>query len=227
MFDSFAQSIKTTPLADGAWDAWENTTGTPCPNATSSSMAMQPTMFGALPYPIPNTPPIFLSYRFTPSPCPPSSTSTSGAKLRILDSTVTGPDSSAPYFCIKTDVPTPGFTVIFNAAREPMIIVEWLKHPIIEIRNRLSKRKTMAWLVLSPERSYRAMAVHGITYFWAPEGRFICLYSAGFGTPQIYARVSRENCGLTLELTADAVQNGIFEECIAAALLLQCGRRID
>jgi hypothetical protein len=53
------------------------------------------------------------------------------------------------------------------------------------------------------------------------------LYSAGLGTPQIYARVTREEGAVALEITAEAIQIGLLEVCVAAALLLQCGRRID
>ncbi|KAJ7687995.1 hypothetical protein B0H17DRAFT_1203198 [Mycena rosella] len=53
------------------------------------------------------------------------------------------------------------------------------------------------------------------------------LYSAGLGAPQIYARVFREDEEVALELTQEAVQIGLLELCVTAALLLQSGRDID
>lgn len=86
----------------------------------------------------------------------------------------------------------------------------------------------------------------GKTFVWAPDGKYICvrvpmnpcfvcpftpssiqLYSSGLGAPQIYARICREEGAVELELTAEAIQIGLLEVCVAAALLLQSGRKID
>jgi hypothetical protein len=55
------------------------------------------------------------------------------------------------------------------------------------------------------------------------------LYSAGLGTPQTDARVTREEGAVALKITAEAtsMQIGLLEVCVAAAFLLQSGRRID
>ncbi|KAJ6592353.1 hypothetical protein B0H19DRAFT_975176, partial [Mycena capillaripes] len=71
------------------------------------------------------------------------------------------------------------------------------------------------------------MVIKGRTFIWAPEGKFICLYSVCLRAPQIYARVSKEDGIVALELTSEAIQLGIIEECVASAFLLQCGRTID
>ncbi|KAJ7625192.1 hypothetical protein B0H17DRAFT_1288206 [Mycena rosella] len=185
------------PYAQGGW------TNTANPNAGSSGRSVpQPSIFGALPYPTPISSPTFLTFRF--SSCSPT----------LLDSTVTGPKSRT-FFRVKTDSPT------------PVVIIEWLKHPIVEIRNILSKRQTSHWLALSADKSYRTMSALGKTFVWAPDGKYICLYSAGLGAPQIYARVFREDGEVTLELTQEAVQIGLLELCVTAALLLQSGRNID
>ncbi|KAJ7732037.1 hypothetical protein B0H16DRAFT_1861238 [Mycena metata] len=181
---------------------------------SSGNTVPQPSIFGALPYPTRSTSAMFMSFVFT------------SFAPTILDSTVVGPKSKI-YFRVRTDVPTVGFTIIHNSANQPMIIIEWLQHPVIEIRDILSKRETASWLPLSADKSYRTMNALGKTFVWAPDGRYICLYSAGLGRPQIYARVIREEGQVTLELTAEAIQLGLLEICIAAALLLQCERRID
>ncbi|KAJ7189196.1 hypothetical protein C8R46DRAFT_1056791 [Mycena filopes] len=181
---------------------------------SSGNTVPQPSIFGALPYPTRSMTTMFMSFLFT------SFTPT------ILNSTVVGPKSKT-YFRITTDTPTVGFTVIHNSANQPMIIIEWLKHPVIEIRDIVSKRQTADWLPLSADKSYRTMTALGKTFVWAPDGRYICLYSAGLGSPQIYARVIREDGEVALELTSEAIQIGLLEICIAAALLLQCERKID
>ncbi|KAJ7467532.1 hypothetical protein FB451DRAFT_1340446 [Mycena latifolia] len=197
------------PYAQGGWANTAN------PNASSSGRTVpQPSIFGALPYPTPVTPPTFMSFRFT------------SFSPTILDSTVTGPQSRT-YFRVKTDSPTVGFTIIHTAADQPMVIIEWSKHPIIEIRDIVPKSRTSHWLALSPDKSYRKMAAKGKTFVWAPDGKYICLYSAGLGAPQTYARVHREDGEVVLELTQEAIQIGLLEICVAAALLLQSGRNID
>jgi hypothetical protein len=47
------------------------------------------------------------------------------------------------------------------------------------------------------------------------------------GQPQVYAQVSRDEDSVTLELTAEAIQIGLLELCVAATFLLQCGKNID
>ncbi|KAJ6500218.1 hypothetical protein C8R47DRAFT_1068436 [Mycena vitilis] len=197
------------PFAQGGWRNPAN------PNAASSSDTVpQPSIFGALPYPTQNQPSMFISFRFT------------SFSPTILNSTVVGPQAKT-YFRINTDVPTPGFTVITNAANQPMVIIEWLKHPVVEIRGIVSKQLTSEWLVLSEEKRYRTMTAKGKTFVWAPDNASICLYSPGLGTPHTYARVTQEEGTVLLEITAEAIQLGLLETCVAAAFLLQSGRTID
>ncbi|KAJ6562121.1 hypothetical protein B0H19DRAFT_943011 [Mycena capillaripes] len=197
------------PYAQGGWPNPANTNA-----ASSSNTVPQPSIFGALPYPTQNPPSMFVSFRFT------------SFSPTILNSTVMGPQGQT-YFRVNTDIPTPGFTVITNAANQPMIIIEWSKHPVIEIRGIVSKQQSSQWLALSPEKRYRTMTGKGKTFVWAPDGDSICLYSSGLGAPQNFARVTREEGAVALEITAEAVRIGLLEICVAAALLLQCGRRID
>ncbi|KAJ6508126.1 hypothetical protein C8R45DRAFT_1089334 [Mycena sanguinolenta] len=71
------------------------------------------------------------------------------------------------------------------------------------------------------------MTAKGKTFVWAPDGESVCLYSPGLGAPQTYARVTREEGAVALDITAEAIQIGLLDVCVAAALLLQCGRNID
>ncbi|KAJ7692935.1 hypothetical protein B0H17DRAFT_1132907 [Mycena rosella] len=205
------------PYAQGGWRNAGNPSSTP-----SRGTLPQPSIFGALPYPTlpagapPAAASTFISFRF------------SSFSPTILDSVVTGPKSRT-YFRVKTDSPTVGFTAIHNSASQPVIIIEWLKHPVIEIRDILSKRQTSQWLPISADRSHRTMTANGKTFVWASEGQYICLqlFSAGVGAPQPHARVLREETAIVLEITAEAVQIGLLELCIAATLLLHSRRNID
>ncbi|KAJ7691007.1 hypothetical protein B0H17DRAFT_935402 [Mycena rosella] len=202
------------PYAQGGWPNTENPNASP-PRGTIP----QPSIFGALPYPTPVSSPTpasspFITFRFT------------SLSPTILDSVVLGPQSRT-HFHIITDAPMVGFTIICDSANQPTIIIEWVEHPIIEIRGILSKRRTSNWLVLSADNSYRTMTASGRTFAWGADGDYTCLYCAGLGAPQIYARVFRQNEDLVLEMTPEAVQIGLLEICVAAALLLESGRNID
>jgi hypothetical protein len=123
------------PFAQGGWKNPAN------PDAAPPGTIPQPSIFGALPFATGNASPKFIPFRFT------------SFSPTILNSTVTGPNSQT-YFRVKTDVPTVGRTVIHNSANQPMIVIEWVKPPVIEIRDILSKRHTSKWLALSADRRY-------------------------------------------------------------------------
>ncbi|KAJ7926944.1 hypothetical protein B0H13DRAFT_2229323 [Mycena leptocephala] len=188
------------PYAQGGWRNTAN------PNAlgSSSNLPPQPSIYGALPFPTQAPAPTLLSFSFT------------SFNPTILNSTVTGPQSRV-YFRITTDTPP---------SASPSVI-EWLEHPVVEIRGILSKRHTSSWLALSRNSSHRKMEARGKHFVWVPGGDHIFLYAAGVGQPQVYAQVSRDEDSVTLELTAEAIQIGLLELCVAATFLLQCGKNID
>ncbi|KAJ7306911.1 hypothetical protein DFH08DRAFT_793059 [Mycena albidolilacea] len=197
------------PYALGGWTAAANL------NADSARNTVpQPSIFGALPYPTQDPPSMFISFRFT------------SFSPSILDCTVVGPQAKT-HFHISTDIPTPGFTTIFNADNEPMTIIEWLPNPVLEIRGIVPKQRVSEWLVLSPAKRYRTMVAQGRTFIWAPDGESICLYALGLGVPQTHARLTREDGAVALEITAEAIRIGLLPVCVTAAFLLQSGRNID
>ncbi|KAJ7454633.1 hypothetical protein B0H11DRAFT_1740370 [Mycena galericulata] len=206
------------PYAQGGWKNEANTTAGTSGNPTLP----QPSIFGALPYPTQASSSMLLSFRFT------------SFNPTLLDSIVMGPRSQA-YFRATTDAPTVGFTVVHNSANQPMIMIEWSEEPIVEVRGIIPKQYTSKWLALSPDKRcvcclipWRIQTHVSINiFFWAPDGECICLFSSGLGAPQIYARVSREERAVKLELTAEVIQVCLLEICIAATLLLQSGRNID
>ncbi|KAJ7819643.1 hypothetical protein B0H14DRAFT_3472946 [Mycena olivaceomarginata] len=193
------------PYSQGGW------TSTTTLNAGSSrSIPPQRSIYGALPFPTQRS--AFSASMFTSS----FRFASLSPTACILNSTVSSTHShhtDAAYFRITTDVPTVGFTAVHNSANEPMVIIEWAKQPVVEIRDILSKRRAAQWLALSEDKSYRTMSFGGKTFVWAPYGESICLYAAGLGAPQIYAR--------------EAIRLGLLEVTVTAAILLQCGRRID
>jgi hypothetical protein len=82
---------------------------------------------------------MFISFRFT------------SFSPSILDCTVVGPQAKT-HFHISTDIPTPGFTTIFDTDNEPMTIIEWLPNPVLEIRGIVPKQRVSGWLALSPAK---------------------------------------------------------------------------
>ncbi|KAJ7059728.1 hypothetical protein C8F01DRAFT_1295797 [Mycena amicta] len=124
-----------------------------------------------------------------------------------------GPAPARTYFTIRTDKQgqAPGFTVVTNAMNQPAVIIEWTKHPVLEVRGEVSKQPTGQWLALAQGKKYRTMTARGKTFIWAPDDDDISLYSVGIGTPQTYARIYRDDDEVILQMTVEAVQIGLLE----------------
>ncbi|KAJ7799853.1 hypothetical protein B0H13DRAFT_2501607, partial [Mycena leptocephala] len=206
------------PYALGGWLTTANSNTAPIRNTVS-----QPSIFGALPFASTENPPsMFISFRFT------------SFSPTIFNSTVVGPRART-HFTIDTDIQAPGFTIIIDANNEPIVIIEWSKQPVVEIRGIVSKQQTSQFLALSSAKRrmligssrYRTMTVKGKMFIWAPDGESICLYAPGLGEPETYARVTREEGAVALEVTAEAIRIGLLEVCVTAAFLIQSGRNID
>lgn len=122
---------------------WSNTSSS---NANQNpSWGTSPSIFGVLPYPIPPTNTI---------PTIPNLTTFTffSSNGSILNSVVTGPQSKR-YFRVTTDSTTAGFSIVQNARRESIAMIEWRKHPVVEIVGILSKRNSAQWLALSPDKA--------------------------------------------------------------------------
>ncbi|KAJ7103846.1 hypothetical protein C8R44DRAFT_834601 [Mycena epipterygia] len=173
----------------------------------------RPSIFGALPFTSPNALPTFFSFRFT------------AFNPTILNCNVVGPQSR-PYFRIMTDAPMPGVTVFQNSNGQNMALVQWHRHPEVEIRGTISRQRTAEMLPLSTDQSSRTMTAGGATLSFTPRDNFIYIYS-GTSQPEMFGRISRGQDKVTLELTGEAIHLGLLEPIVVATFLLQCGRNID
>ncbi|KAJ7331358.1 hypothetical protein DFH08DRAFT_708274 [Mycena albidolilacea] len=152
-------------------------------------------IYGALPYSSPDALPTFFSFRFT------------SLNPTVLNCTVIGP-KSRPYFRITTDTPMPGVSVFQNSNGQNIALVQWHRHPEVELRNIVARQRVSGMLSLSPDQTYRRMTVNGATFTFTPRDNFIWTT-------------------VTLELTGEAIHIGLLEPALVATFLLQCGRNID
>ncbi|KAJ7785241.1 hypothetical protein DFH07DRAFT_681166, partial [Mycena maculata] len=175
-----------------------------------------PSVFGVLPYPTPPS---------TGNPAPPLvAFFLTALNPGVLNCTVVGPPGGArAHYTVTTDNAMPGYTVVKNAERRSIALIEWQKHPRVEVRGAVPKQDTRAWLKLSRDQTYRTMSIAGCQYTWAPEKQYINLCSSG----QFLARISRGDDAVVIELTPDAIQLGLLDSTVVVAVLLQCGHNID
>ncbi|KAF9049499.1 hypothetical protein BDZ89DRAFT_1154387 [Hymenopellis radicata] len=174
-----------------------------------------PSIFGALPFSSEPKPETILQFVFT-------------FESTILDSTVVGPRNRT-YFHIANGQPREGTTLFRDAEGRNFAVIDWQQHPVVELRDLLERQAVSSWMPLSSDRTQRAMTARGRWYCWVPQGNTILLYTATHAStpPTPCGKLSRTDRVVTLELTANAVQVGLLEFCIVAAVLLQSGRRID
>ncbi|KAJ8081794.1 hypothetical protein AAF712_010328 [Marasmius tenuissimus] len=177
-------------------------------NGASSS-----SVYGALPYATPPPAANLVTYYLT------------SFNPDLLNCTVIGPSQRPSHFII-TDPQQPGYTIVKDSGGKSVALVEWQTHPLVEIRGVMSKQRVRDWLSLTSDKRSRRMSVRGNRYFWAPDERYINLYSAD-GTPQFLARISRGHNTITLDLTGEALRLGFLDIAVTATLLLQSGRNID
>ncbi|KAF8155943.1 hypothetical protein B0H34DRAFT_660076 [Crassisporium funariophilum] len=176
--------------------------------------APAPSVFGALPYPTAPSDSNLVTFYFT------------SFSPTIFNCTVIGPQAQV-YYRVVTDNYMPGYTVIKNAEGKNISLIEWQTHPLIEVRDLLAKQHIRTWLGLTKDKSSRTMTVRGMQYTWTPRDKSINLYTGEHKNPRFLARITRANGTITLDMTNDAIQLGLLDPIVAAALLLQSGRNID
>ncbi|KAJ7141771.1 hypothetical protein C8R43DRAFT_892557 [Mycena crocata] len=198
------------PYAQGGWSNSQNSNASNNPPVWGTSP-----LYGALPYSTPlSAAPTFLTFTFSP------------LDGTILNSLVLGPNSRT-YFRVTTDSNATGFSVIQNPKLESVALVEWRRHPIVEIRDIVSKRATSQLLALSLDKTHRILSARGRNFRWTPSEGYIELHSTGVANPQLLGRISQGQSGVILELTTEAIQIGLLEVCVTSAILLMSSRNID
>ncbi|KAF8069958.1 hypothetical protein FPV67DRAFT_1447831 [Lyophyllum atratum] len=172
-----------------------------------------PSIYGALPYTGIATSDLITFY-FT------------SFKPSILNCVVVGAQNEVHYR-IESPDDVQGYSVITNSGGAKIALVEWRTPPLVELRGLVRKQPVNQWLKLTPNRSAREMDVRGMRYVWAPVDKSINLYAGPSSGTTFLAKLTRGPTYVTLEMTPDAVQLGLLDSVVIAALLLQCGRNID
>ncbi|KAJ7064787.1 hypothetical protein C8F01DRAFT_983428 [Mycena amicta] len=207
--------MPTIPTNLNPYSAWSQQSS--ASGSSSSSSSSSPSMYGALPYPnAPGTNPApnlatFHLTSFNPT---------------ILNCYVLGTSSAQIYYTVSTDSQMVGYTVIKTVDGRGVALVEWQKHPRVEVRGAVPKQDTRDWLKLSRDKTYRTMTIRGVQYKWIPDKEYINLYSRG-PTAQFYGRISRGDNSVVLEVTGEAMQVGLLDGIVTAAVVLQCGQNFD
>ncbi|KAL0950438.1 hypothetical protein HGRIS_010388 [Hohenbuehelia grisea] len=172
-----------------------------------------PSVYGALPFSGPASKPAIITFVFDLNP-------------NLFNCVVTGPDNQLIY-TITTDNPRPGFTLMANARGQPIVVVEWQAHPIVEVRDAIQKQHTSRFLPLNSDRNARHMEVRGKRYTWAPGTNALCLFDPAKNPPELLAQVTNGPRRVVMEVSTYAIQAGLIDACIVSAFLLLCGRNID
>ncbi|KAE9394330.1 hypothetical protein BT96DRAFT_827877 [Gymnopus androsaceus JB14] len=195
----------TNPYAQAGWSSSGNSNGSAPP----------PSIFGALPW-------------FSEDSDPSSSISLHLFNPDILNSTLMGPQSR-PYFRVINNAPSRDFTLIQNRDGGSVAIIEWRESgAVVEVRDIIRKQLVSTWLPLSGDQKYRFMNARDRTMVWVPKNELVELYTYGTTTPELYARIGSQREGkITLEISSTAMQIGLLECCVVAAILLRSGRIID
>ncbi|KAJ7211137.1 hypothetical protein GGX14DRAFT_565010 [Mycena pura] len=174
------------------------------------SAAPPPSVFGALPYPRPNSAYSVYVMSFNPT---------------VLNCEVLGGRAKVCY-TVSTDDAMPGYTVVKCAKGKCLALVEWREHPRVEVRGTVPKQDSRAWLRLSRDQTYRTMTVGEAEYTWTPDNQYVNLHSSG-PSQRFFGRISRGEDSVIIEVTDNALQLGLLDPIVAAAVLLQCGQNID
>ncbi|KAJ3520185.1 hypothetical protein NMY22_g12861 [Coprinellus aureogranulatus] len=152
----------------------------------------------------------------------------------ILNSTVVGPQGKK-FFSVATH--GVGHTIIINeqagsAGGEAVGKIEWqAKSPLVSLAGAVAHQPAGQWLYWTGDRRFRAMTARGREFRWMfNTGMFFC-YTAGGTTSEFVARIvkgnSAEGIVVSLDMTASAIQAGLLDVCILAAVLFTSGRNLD
>ena len=118
-------------------------------------------------------------------------------------------------------------TIITKRNRDPVARIEWNAHPWVEIPNVVDRQPVSQWLPLSADMSHRMMRLNGQNYYWVPQDGAILLKTTWPNQPnEQLGKITRNPGKAMLELTAQAINSGLFETDVVATLLLQSRRNL-
>ncbi|TEB19160.1 hypothetical protein FA13DRAFT_1698179 [Coprinellus micaceus] len=154
----------------------------------------------------------------------------------LLNSNVVGPQGQK-YFSVATH--GVGHTIIINEQAgstrgEAVGKIEWqAQSPFVSLAGAVAHQPAGQWLHWTGDRRFRAMSARGREYRWMFNTGmfFVCCYTAGGTASEFVARIVKGNGTdgviVSLEITAPAVQAGLLDVCILAAVLFTSGRNLD
>ncbi|KAK7462826.1 hypothetical protein VKT23_007403 [Stygiomarasmius scandens] len=140
---------------------------------------------------------------------------------------VMGPHQQ-PYMYITTDLRWPTYTIFQDVQGEIIAFIEWQDHPLVEIRDVVSKCRVADWLSLAADRKSRIMFCGGSSYTWSPKNMCFDLYSSEESSePKFLARLSKGKSTMFLDIAGETLNLGLLDATIVATFLLQCNAKID
>ncbi|KAF6744721.1 hypothetical protein DFP72DRAFT_1077565 [Ephemerocybe angulata] len=151
----------------------------------------------------------------------------------VLNSTIAGPQGQK-YFTIATH--GVGHTMIINEQAgstrgEAVGRIEWQKSPCVSLMGAVARQTAGQWLHWSGDRKYRTMTARGKEYSWVFNTGMFFLYTAGNSPSEFVARIVKGRGGdggvVSLDITTKAVQSGLLDVCVLAAVLFVSGRNLD
>ncbi|KAJ3562142.1 hypothetical protein NP233_g9763 [Leucocoprinus birnbaumii] len=195
------------PYAQGGWFNIESH-GLPLPDHRVS-----PT-FGALPHYIPVLSPNIITFLF------------SSQDQDILNCDVTDASFQKSYK-ISTNKRGLGSTTIKRADGEISGVIDWQRHPEVEVFRSCQRQQASSLLKLSSDGRGRVMELRGKRYLWKIKNEITSLHVTDGSQTEPLAKITRIPQGVLLEITTATVQAGLLDVAVMAVVLLHSGRRFD
>ncbi|KAH6917884.1 hypothetical protein BKA70DRAFT_1245628 [Coprinopsis sp. MPI-PUGE-AT-0042] len=194
------------PYAQGGWD-----------NSQNPWLSSAPSIYGALPNAPAKSAPKFVEFQCTALKPDILNCVIFGPNARHCYSITTGPASSTK----------PSTTVIQNTQGASIARVEWHQHPSVEAANILQKQYVSQFLPMAQDMSHRTMLVKGRPFAWTTKGASIQLYNTAYNPAELVAHITRTPTAIVLNVTQEAIHQGLLEICVIVSVLLYSGRRLD
>ncbi|KAH8827880.1 hypothetical protein DL96DRAFT_1123298 [Flagelloscypha sp. PMI_526] len=147
----------------------------------------------------------------------------------IMNSSVLGPRGQQ-YFVVATDSRkhlTP--TTIIQSTRGTHARVDWHQpHPTAEWNGVLERQRAGSFLRLTPDQKQRTMAFGQNQFVWAPSNSSLSLSRVDRHGSELIARVTASlHKSTILDISAEAVAQGMLDRVVLAVVLLMSGQPLD